>query len=1234
MIQRILLFFGLQNVPSVCFVLALIVVSGCNVNGCKDEVIEEPSGPEDLRLSNTSMKENTKVKSFVGNFSADAVGSAETIKYALVTVSGDHNDNGSFRANLDRLENNKVFNYEEQSTLKIYASVVDENNRRLTKPFTITILDVNEPPTGLELSVESIPENRATGDAVGTFTTDDPDTGEQFRYTLIKGEGSEDNASFTINSGKLQTAKIFDYEQKNRYSIRVLVEDKGSLSFAKSFLIRISDENDPPLDIQFSKNTFPEKQAVGTPLVRLRTVDFDASEKHTYTLVSGSGSDDNRLFTITGNTIKNASVLSYDTKRQYKIRVQSKDKGGSIFVGSYILNASDVDAPTDIALSALSINENEATGTQVGLLTTTDPTIGETFTYRLVAGVGGDDNANFKIIGNKLVTVKIFDFEVKVSHKIRIQSRESSGAIFEKPFVISTVDVLEGTPFVTEWKTTTPSESITIPIAGSGYNYSVNWGDGAHETGKTATATHVYTTAGTYQVRIQGLFPRIYFAGATNANRLKIINIKRWGSNPWVSMGGAFEGCANLRSDAMDAPNLSSVTDMSGMFKGVQVFNADVSSWNVVSVEKMPSLFAGAARFDRDISRWSVSKVTDMRGMFQGARAFNKNLDRWDVSAVQNMAQMFEGASSFNQSLGKWDISKVTTMDKMLDNASLSEANYDATLIAWSKKTLQRNVEFGASSNTYCSSDPERGKIITNHSWVVKDAGKTPGCIPPGATPFITQWKTTVSGSSITIPTISGEMYNYTVDWGDGKIETRRNGDATHVYTTSGTYTVDISGDFPAISFGTSSPANRSKIIAIEQWGGIVWTSMANAFRECVNLTSTATDAPNLSKATDLTAMFALASKFNGDVRTWDVSKVTNMQEMFRGVTAFDQSLAGWDVSKVTNMDKMLDNTSMSYINYDATLTAWSKRSLQKNVKLGAKSSLYCESTPDRQKMKTVSLWDITDAGQVSGCIPPGSNSFITKWKTSIPGESITIPTASGKTYNYDVNWGDGTIEAGKKGNATHSYKAPGTYEVKVLGDFPAIYFLTSPAANKDRIIDVKQWGGIKWTSMANAFQECGNLNVTATDVPDLSGVTDLKAMFALASNFNGNISTWNVSMIIDMTGMFSGATSFDQDLSGWNVSKVRDMTGMFIGATSFDQNLSTWDVSGTVVTDFLKGAVLSTKNYDALLKGWSARIGLLTRQKFNAGSSKYTGGGDAETARSSLVTAPNSWVITDGGKK
>ncbi|QAA80457.1 BspA family leucine-rich repeat surface protein [Aequorivita sp. H23M31] len=145
--------------------------------------------------------------------------------------------------------------------------------------------------------------------------------------------------------------------------------------------------------------------------------------------------------------------------------------------------------------------------------------------------------------------------------------------------------------FVTTWKTTMPNETITIPTTGSGYNYSVDWGDGNSDAGKTGNASHIYATPGIYTVSISGNFPRIYFNNG--GDRLKIRSIEQWGNIQWSSMNSAFAGAENLVSHATDMPDLSMVNDMYGMFAYCRKFNGDANfgNWNVSTVTNMEAMF-------------------------------------------------------------------------------------------------------------------------------------------------------------------------------------------------------------------------------------------------------------------------------------------------------------------------------------------------------------------------------------------------------------------------------------------------------------------------------------------------------------------------------------------------------------------------------------------------------------------------------------------------------------------
>lgn len=56
------------------------------------------------------------------------------------------------------------------------------------------------------------------GTVVDLLSATDPDTGDTFTYSLVSGDGSDDNASFTIVGNQLQTNAAIDFETKSALS--------------------------------------------------------------------------------------------------------------------------------------------------------------------------------------------------------------------------------------------------------------------------------------------------------------------------------------------------------------------------------------------------------------------------------------------------------------------------------------------------------------------------------------------------------------------------------------------------------------------------------------------------------------------------------------------------------------------------------------------------------------------------------------------------------------------------------------------------------------------------------------------------------------------------------------------------------------------------------------------------------------------------------------------------------
>jgi hypothetical protein len=70
-------------------------------------------------------------------------------------------------------------------------------------------LQVNQAPTALNLTSDSIPENSGNNALIGTFTTTDPDVGDTHSYSLVSGNGDIDNNAFEIIGHELVRVRLF-----------------------------------------------------------------------------------------------------------------------------------------------------------------------------------------------------------------------------------------------------------------------------------------------------------------------------------------------------------------------------------------------------------------------------------------------------------------------------------------------------------------------------------------------------------------------------------------------------------------------------------------------------------------------------------------------------------------------------------------------------------------------------------------------------------------------------------------------------------------------------------------------------------------------------------------------------------------------------------------------------------------------------------------------------------------
>ncbi|MBI4785145.1 MAG: VCBS repeat-containing protein [Oscillatoriophycideae cyanobacterium NC_groundwater_1537_Pr4_S-0.65um_50_18] len=288
----------------------------------------------------------------------------------------------------------------------------------------------------------------AQGVAIGDFNGDgkaDLVTANQSSNTvsvlLGTGSGSFDPAISFGAGVQPSSVAIGDFNGDGRPDLATASTNRDTVSI---LLNTTPPSNTAPTDLALSATTVDENVAPGTVVGTFSTTDAEGGS-FTYALVSGTGADDNGTFTLNGNQLKINVSPNFEADASYSIRVKTTDAGGLSYEEIVTIGVNDLlenTAPTDLALSATTVDENVVPGTIVGTLLTTDAE-GGSFTYAFVSGAGDTDNAAFTLDGNQLKINASPNFEADASYSIRVKTTDTEGASYEKSLTIAVNNVNE-----------------------------------------------------------------------------------------------------------------------------------------------------------------------------------------------------------------------------------------------------------------------------------------------------------------------------------------------------------------------------------------------------------------------------------------------------------------------------------------------------------------------------------------------------------------------------------------------------------------------------------------------------------------------------------------------------------------------------------------------------------------------------------------------------------------------
>ncbi|WP_180380004.1 DarT ssDNA thymidine ADP-ribosyltransferase family protein, partial [Campylobacter sp. P0109] len=671
------------------------------------------------------------------------------------------------------------------------------------------------------------------------------------------------------------------------------------------------------------------------------------------------------------------------------------------------------------------------------------------------------------------------------------------------------------------------------------------------------------------------------FFGCDNFNQ----PLDNWNVSSVVNMSGMFSCCTNF-NQPLDNWDVSSVIDMVAMFRDCKNFNQPLDSWDVSSVIYMNSMFSGCRNFNQPLNNWDVSSVTDMTGMFNGTESFNQPLNNWDISSITDMSEMFKYCTNFNQPLNSWDVSSVTDMSNMFNHAG----NFNQPLNSWDVSSVTDM------SNMFNHAGNFNQPL---NSWKDKLSQELINQLPLIC--FVE--RKIVNNKTRYYPKTKDELESLV------RVESLNLGD------------IDTSAitDMSKLFYESW----RKDFSGIESWDVSNVTDMRYMFRNCKNFNQSLNNW-DVSSVVNMSDMFAGCENFNQPLNNWNVSSVTDMSGMFYDCKNFNQPLNNWDVSSVVNMYMMFSRCK----NFNQPLDSWKDKLSQKLIdklpliyfverKIVNNKTRYYPKT--RNELRSLVRTESLNLGDIdTSAITDMSELFYESWREDFSGienwDVSSVTNMSGMFFGCDNfnqpldNWNvSSVVNMSEMFYNCYNFNQPlDNWDVSSVTDMSEMFdgcinFNQPLDSWKDKlsqelidklplrcfverkIVNNKTQYYPKTKDELESLVIARSLNLGDIDT---SAITDMSKLFyeSWRKDFSG-IESWDVSSVTDMSKMFFGCDNFNQPLDNWDVRSVVNMSDMFAGCENFNQPLNNWDVSS--VTN-MSGMFFGCDNFNQPLDNWN----------------------------------------------
>ena len=259
-------------------------------------------------------------------------------------------------------------NFELQSKYEVTVNASDGGTELGSLDVTVTLEDVNEPPTIMGPITVDFTENGAG--TVATYSAMDPDAGATQTWSPL---GADRNAFEISDTGDLRFKSPPDYDMPtdvggdrgdNVYLVTVQVYD-GFNRVTREVEVRVEDVNEAPT---VSGSSTPSVAENSTGTIETYTADDPEGATITWS-VEGAGKDDFTISSAGALSFAVASPPNYEAQTSHTVTVRASDE--------------EHDVDTDVTVTVTDVNEVEEI-----TLSARRPLIGADYTAAFTEGKG------------------------------------------------------------------------------------------------------------------------------------------------------------------------------------------------------------------------------------------------------------------------------------------------------------------------------------------------------------------------------------------------------------------------------------------------------------------------------------------------------------------------------------------------------------------------------------------------------------------------------------------------------------------------------------------------------------------------------------------------------------------------------------------------------------------------------------------------------------------------------